>query len=181
MILPAIRTMKDLETFLQTNYQYCVILDVHISQLESILSMLHNNEKLAFFHIDLIKGLAIDEAAVEFLIQKYKVYGVVTTKPKVIKRAKQLGAKTILRTFIIDSGSLKKSHRFIEASEPDYVEVLPGIATKIINKMSRNTQINIIAGGLIESTDEVEEAFNNGASYVTTSNRSLWQHYENEK
>lgn len=85
MILPAIRSMKDLEKFIQTNYDYCVILDLHISQLEHILNMLKLNGKSAFFHVDLIKGLAIDEAAVEYLIQKFKVYGIVTTKTKLIK------------------------------------------------------------------------------------------------
>lgn len=177
MILPAIRSMKDLEKFIQTNYDYCVILDLHISQLEHILNMLKLNGKSAFFHVDLIKGLAIDEAAVEYLIQKFKVYGIVTTKTKLIKRAKLLGAQTILRTFIIDSSALKKSYRFIKACEPDYVEVLPGIATKVIKEMSGHTERKIVAGGLIETIEEAEIALANGASHITTSNQKLWEHY----
>lgn len=177
MILPAIRSMKDLEKFIQTNYDYCVILDLHISQLEHILNMLKLNGKSAFFHVDLIKGLAIDEAAIEYLIQKFKVNGIVTTKPKLIKKAKVLGAQTILRTFIIDSSSLKKSYRFIAACEPDYVEVLPGIATKVIKEISSNISQKIVAGGLIETVEEAEIALDNGATHITTSNQMLWQHY----
>ncbi|WP_414044511.1 glycerol-3-phosphate responsive antiterminator [Macrococcus sp. EM39E] len=173
--------MKDLETFLETQYEYCVILDLHISQIESILDMLIAYDKRAFFHVDLIKGLAIDESAVEFLIQKYKVFGIVTTRPKLIKRAKMLGAQTILRTFIIDSCALLKTYRFIEACEPDYVEVLPGIATKVVKELSDNTQRKIIAGGLIDTVEEAEKAFNNGATHVTTSNKVLWKYYNPEK
>ncbi|MCE4957202.1 glycerol-3-phosphate responsive antiterminator [Macrococcoides caseolyticum] len=178
MILPAIRTMKDLEDFLSLNYKYCVILDMHISQIEHILDMLNKHQKAAYFHVDLIKGLAVDEAAVEFLIQKYKVYGIVSTKPKLIKRAKSIGAKSILRTFIIDSSALKKSYRFIEACEPDSVEVLPGIALKVIQQMSKLEQVSIIAGGLIENISEVESAVMHGAAHVTTSNKALWTHFD---
>lgn len=181
MILPAIRTIKDLETFLDTQYEYCVILDLHMSQIENILSMLIAHNKHAFFHIDLIKGLAIDESAVEFLIQKYKVFGIVTTKPKLIKRAKALGAQTILRTFIIDSSALSKSYRFIEACEPDYVEMLPGIATKVVKELSEKTQRKIVAGGLIDTVEETEKAFENGATHVTTSNKLLWHYYDTSK
>lgn len=181
MIFPAIRTMKDLETFINTNYDYCVILDLHISQIEHILTLLRKNNKYAFFHVDLIKGLAADEAAVEFLIQKYNVHGIVSTKPKLIKRAKLLKAATILRTFIIDSSALIKSYRFIEMSDPDYIEVLPGIATKIVKEMRSETNKYIVAGGLIETVEEAEIAFANGATHITTSNKSLWEHYNPQK
>ncbi|MGV2927730.1 glycerol-3-phosphate responsive antiterminator [Macrococcus capreoli] len=181
MILPAIRTMKDLEIFIQTQYDYCVILDVHISQLDNILNMLMAHDKHAFFHVDLIKGLAVDEAAIEYLIQKFKVYGIVSTKPKLIKKAKMLGAQTILRIFIIDSSALSKSYRFIEQSDPDYVEVLPGIATKVIKELSECIRPKIIAGGLIETVEEVGTALQHGATHITSSNNILWKHFNPEK
>ncbi|MBG3870745.1 glycerol-3-phosphate responsive antiterminator, partial [Staphylococcus haemolyticus] len=36
------------------------------------------------------------------------------------------------------------------------------------------TKTEVIAGGLISEKREIEEAVSNGASYVTTSDRSLW-------
>ena len=57
--------------------------------------------------------------------------------------------------------------------DPDYVEVLPGIAHKIVENVREATTAKIIAGGLIEE-EKVNDAINSGASYVTTSNRKLW-------
>lgn len=108
MILPAIRSMKDLEKFVVTQYSTCVILDMHIGHVSNYIQFLNQDQKSAFIHIDLIKGMSTDEYAAEYIIQRYKVDGIVSTKPKIIKRAKQLGVKTILRTFIIDSNALKK-------------------------------------------------------------------------
>lgn len=52
-----------------------------------------------------------------------------------IKKAKALGVVTIFRVFIIDSHALERSIELIQRIEPDYVEVLPGIADKVIQEI----------------------------------------------
>lgn len=62
----------------------------------------------------------------------------------------------------------------IENSKPTFVEVLPGVIPKAIYKLSQNTQIPIIAGGMIESKEEVIEALGAGAVAISTSNSNLF-------
>ncbi|TDM12947.1 glycerol-3-phosphate responsive antiterminator [Macrococcus bovicus] len=176
MILPAVRDFKDIEKLSKSNYKQCVILDTHIGHLGNILAML--KDKQVFIHLDLIKGLSGEEAAVEYIFQKYKPYGIISTKTKIIKRASQLGVKTILRVFIIDSSALKRSIGIIEQCDADYVEVLPGIASKVIQEVRQKTGKPIIAGGLIDQEEEVEQALAHGAFAVTTSRRELWEKFE---
>lgn len=107
-ILPAIRNIKDLEKLIKTDYKMCVLLDMHIGHIKSIMELLKQNHIECFIHIDLIKGLSHDEFASEFIIQQYKPKGIVSTKSKVIK-AKSLNTLTIFRVFIIDSQALKRS------------------------------------------------------------------------
>lgn len=178
MILPAIREIKDIEKFIKMDYDTCVILDTHIGHLSNILALLKTADKKAFIHIDLIKGLSVDEAAVEYVIQKYKPAGIISTKPKLIKKAKHLKVKSVLRVFILDTSALKRSLSLIEQADPDYIEVMPGIASKVINRVKESSNKPIIAGGLIETIEEVETALAHGAYAVTTSNRELWKHYE---
>ena len=52
--------------------------------------------------------------------------------------------------------------------------MLPGVAGKAIKIIKEETQTPVIAGGLINTPEEVTEAVNNGAHYITTSNRQLW-------
>ncbi|KFE42821.1 glycerol-3-phosphate responsive antiterminator [Staphylococcus agnetis] len=173
-ILPAIRSMKSLEKLTQTDYKTCVILDTHIGHLKSMMQFIHSKHLHPFIHIDLIKGMSHDEYACEYIIQSYKPKGIVSTKSKVIKKAKALGVITIFRVFIIDSHALERSISLIQRIEPDFVEVLPGIANKVIERIYNETGVKVIAGGLISTEQEVNSAIESGASYVTTSEERLW-------
>ena len=42
--------------------------------------------------------------------------------------------------------------------EPDYVEVLPGVASKAVSKIQQETSASVIAGGLIDEQSEIREA-----------------------
>ena len=173
-VLPAIRNMKDLEKLTQTDYKVCVLLDMHVGHLRSIIELLKKHDIEAYIHIDLIKGMAHDEYACEYIIQTYKPKGIVSTKTKVIQKAKSLNVLTIFRVFIIDSQALTRSIELIEKVEPDFVEVLPGIASKAINQIQKETTTSVIAGGLINDEAEIQEAISSGAKYVTTSYQKLW-------
>ncbi|ARJ51747.1 glycerol-3-phosphate responsive antiterminator [Staphylococcus lutrae] len=173
-ILPAIRSIKDLEKLFKTDYKTCVLLDTHIGHLNGIMKLIQQHQLKPFMHIDLIKGMSHDEFACEYIIQTYRPKGIVSTKTKVIKKAKALGVVTIFRVFIIDSHALARSIELIQRIEPDYVEVLPGIADKVIQEIHQKTGVTVIAGGLINTQDEVSRAIQSGAAYITTSEQSLW-------
>ncbi len=173
-ILPAIRSMKDLEKLIQTDYKECVLLDTHIGHIKSIMELMKKNKIEVYMHIDLIRGMSHDEFACEFIIQNYHPKGIVSTKTKVINKAKALNTTTVFRVFILDSHALTRSIELIKRVEPDFVEVLPGIATKAIKIINEETNTSVIAGGLINDVEEVDVAVENGAKYITTSDRDLW-------
>ncbi|MCE5006044.1 glycerol-3-phosphate responsive antiterminator GlpP [Staphylococcus equorum] len=173
-ILPAIRSMKDLEKLIQTDYKECVLLDTHIGHIKSIMELMKKNNIEVYMHIDLIRGMSHDEFACEFIIQNYHPKGIVSTKTKVINKAKALNTTTVFRVFVLDSHALTRSIELIKRVEPDFVEVLPGIATKAIKIINEETNTSVIAGGLINDVEEVDVAVENGAKYITTSDRDLW-------
>ncbi|MDW5471808.1 glycerol-3-phosphate responsive antiterminator [Staphylococcus equorum] len=173
-ILPAIRSMKDLEKLIQTDYKECVLLDTHIGHIKSIMELMKKNNIEVYMHIDLIRGMSHDEFACEFIIQNYHPKGIVSTKTKVINKAKALNTTTVFRVFILDSHALTRSIELIKRVEPDFVEVLPGIAIKAIKIINEETNTSVIAGGLINDVEEVDVAVENGAKYITTSDRDLW-------
>ena len=173
-ILPAIRDMRDLERFLSSVFELGVLLEMHMSRLDSIFRLLGKHDKKVFIHMDLIQGMKADEYATEYVCQTFKPFGIISTKGNVIVKAKQNDVVTVQRLFLIDSTSLEKSIRHIERSKPDYIEVLPGIVPKYIQCVKEKTGIPVFAGGLIETKEEVQAALDAGASVITTSNRKLW-------
>ena len=129
----------------KTDYKICVLLDMHIGHLKSVMALLKANQIETYIHIDLIKGMAVDEFACEYIIQTYKPKGIVSTKSKVIQKAKSLNKLTIFRVFIIDSQALSRSINLIKKVEPDFVEVLPGIAHKVVKIIDEETPSKVIA------------------------------------
>jgi glycerol uptake operon antiterminator len=180
-ILPAIRKMEDIEKIMESNYNYIVILEVHVSRLKPIFKLAEAHQKKLIVHMDLIHGLKSDEFATEYICQEFKPFGVISTKGSVIVKAAQKGVKSIQRLFAIDSGSIEKGCALIKRIKPDYLEVLPGIIPKVIEDIKNQTKTEVFAGGLIDTIEEVERAYEAGAIAITTSNKGLWKYFEPAK
>lgn len=173
-ILPAIRSLKDFEKLIGSPYKKVVLLDIHIGNLASHMKEMRDHGFQVYIHLDLIKGLAINNEALEYIHQKFKPYGIITTRGKLINKAKSMKLKTILRVFLIDSSSVEKSIDMINQTSPDYIELLPGIVPKMIHFYTHTQNVDVIAGGLIETKQEVNQAIEAGAKFVTTSKKDLW-------
>ncbi|WHY72208.1 glycerol-3-phosphate responsive antiterminator [Fictibacillus enclensis] len=173
-VLPAVRKWKDLEKLLGTSYTYLVILDSHIAQLKDMVRLAGRANKKLFVHADLISGLKADEYAAEFICQEIKPAGIISTRSNVIATAKKKGVIAIQRLFLLDSIALETSYKIITKTQPDYVEVLPGLMPNIIQEVHEKTGIPVFAGGLIRTKEEIELAIKAGAVAVTTSDKELW-------
>jgi len=123
--------------------------------------------------VDFAEGIGKDRYGLEFLA-KQGVDGILTTRTNVVKAAKEYGLITVQRFFIVDSHSLGTSVDSIKISKPDIIEIMPGIVTKKIKEFAEKANVPIIAGGLIETVDEVHAALEAGATVVSTGEADLW-------
>ncbi|MBM7606198.1 glycerol uptake operon antiterminator [Metabacillus crassostreae] len=173
-ILPAIKTMKDFEIILKSDIEYIVMLEVHIAQVENIMKYAHKHEKKVLLHADLIQGLKNDEYSAEYLCQKIKPDGLISTRGSVLKTANKNNILSIQRLFLLDTIALETGYKLIQKVQPKFIEVLPGCVPHLIERISKETGLPIIAGGLITNNDEVESVLSAGAKAVTTSRKELW-------
>jgi len=180
-ILPAVRSMKDFEKLLEMPYEYIVLLDSHVANLQNIVQIAKKRGKKMLLHADLIQGLKNDDYAAEFLCQVIRPAGLISTRSNVIAKTKQNDLIAIQRVFLLDTNALEKSYALMERTRPDYIEVLPGLMPHIIREVHEKTGIPIIAGGLIRTAQEVENALAGGAVMVTTSRIELWNQYSHER
>mgnify|MGYP001377035938 CR=1 FL=1 len=176
-LLPSLKQMQDVEHFLASPFQTGILLDVHIARLESVMRMVKAKGKQLILHVDLIQGLQSDEAGVEFVCQEFRPLGIISTRTKAILAAKHKKVLAVQRVFLIDSNALEHSYRLMEQTDPDYIEVLPGILPGLIREVKDRTRKPILAGGFLRTKEDVEQALAAGAVAVTTSNRALWKQY----
>ena len=170
-VILAISSGREFEKFMDSPISGCVLMNLHLSMVGAFVEKAHSSGKQIYLHIDLIKGITADEAGCEFVCQVLGVDGIISTKGKVVETAKRLKKIAILRMFLIDTQSLNKGKKMIGELQPDYVEVLPGIACSILPKIKEETGADFLCGGLIDSAEQIAECLKQGAVAVTISNR----------
>ncbi len=126
-------------------------------------------------HIDLITGLASKEIAVDFIKQRTKADGIISTRPGLIKYAARLSLFTVLRFFVIDSLALTNIEKQLQNVRPDVVEVLPALMPRIVSKICQMANVPVITGGLVDDKDDVISMLSAGASCVSSTSEEIWQ------
>lgn len=172
-IAAAIRTEKDFSTALRSDVDMIFLLHSNIMTVHQYVKEIHSAGKKAFIHVDFAEGIGKDRYGLEFLA-KQGVDGILTTRTNIVKAAKEYGLITVQRFFIVDSHSLATSVDSIKLSKPDIIEIMPGVVIKKIKEFAEKASMPIIAGGLVETVEEVKAALEAGADVVSTGEADLW-------
>lgn len=151
------------------------ILGEDIFALRESVQKAHAQGALILAHVDLIKGVGRDEAGVRFLARELGVDGILTTRANLVGPAKREGLIALQRLFVLDSESLEAGLPAVARAGPDAVEILPGLILPLIARRLRLGSLPpLIAGGLIQEREQVEEILRAGAVAVSTSAQALW-------
>lgn len=173
-IIAAIKDEAGLEKCIDSDSRIIFILYGDIVSIADIVDKVKASGKLAMVHLDLIVGLSSKEVAVDFLKKYTKADGIITTKPTLIKRAKELGLYTILRLFIIDSMAYENIERQVKSAKPDLIEVLPALMPKIVAKICKLSATPVIAGGLVSDKEDIMALLQAGVTSISSTNEEIW-------
>lgn len=136
------------------------------------INQAHRAEKLLLIHIDLAEGIGKDRAGIRFLAD-CGVDGVISTKAQLIRFAKEQGLLTVQRFFALDSKGMESIEEMLRNTNPHFMEIMPGVIGKAIRRFSQG-RVPVIAGGLVQTKQEVTEALSCGATAVSTGQQALW-------
>ena len=142
-----------------------------IEGLADVLGLTGDCRKCAEF-TDLAEGLGKDRAGIQFCAQ-LGADGIISTRANLIRAARDLGLLTVQRFFALDSQGVDSIQELLDHSCPDLMEIMPGVIGKIIKRFS-NAKAPLIAGGLVETKDDVTTALKLGAFAVSTGIEDLW-------
>ena len=147
-IVAAIKDEEGLEVCIRRNdLQIVFVLYGEATTIGQIVDRLKEAGKTVMVHIDLVGGLSGREEAVRFIKAYTKADGIISTKPELVRYAKEIGLYTVYRIFVIDSKALK--------------------AVTL-------TRTPVIAGGLISEKEDVIQALDAGAIAISATNRDVW-------
>jgi len=173
-IVAAVKDENGLNDACKSDCNVIFMLFGSVIDIGRYVDLIIDSGKVPIVHIDLVSGLTGKEIAVDFISKNTKAAGIISTKPALIRRAKELGLLGIQRSFIIDSIALSNLKKQIEQYDPDAIEILPGIMPRIITEIKNDTNIPIIAGGLIRDKKDIMAALEAGADAISTTSSLLW-------
>ena len=174
-IITAVKDQEGLEACLLADSRIVFILFGDICSISDIVKKVKQAGKIAIVHMDLLSGIGSKEIAVDFIKEWTGADGVISTKPALLKRAKELGLFTVLRFFILDSMALTNITKQIEQVRPDMMEILPGVMPKITKRIVKQVNIPVICGGLISDKEDIIGALAAGASAISSTNQNVWK------
>jgi glycerol uptake operon antiterminator len=172
-IIAAVKNKEQLDLAVDSDAQIIFVLFGDVMNIKEISEFITSKNKIGIIHIDLVEGFTSKEIVVRYIKEETKFSGIISTKPQVVKLAKKYNLLGVQRVFIFDTLSLNnvKNHMI---SECDAIEVLPGIIPKVLEIISKYSNKPVVAGGLIETKEEVMQALNSGATCVSTTKKEIW-------
>jgi glycerol uptake operon antiterminator len=170
---PATTTGEQLERALGSRPEVLLILRANGLTLGPIVDRIHKRGKLVAIHLDLVSGLTSDRTAVDWLAES-GADAVVTSRGHLMAAIKLRSMTAIQRLLLIRRTQLAAGVTSIKRSEPDAVEVLPGILLPQVRALLPDLGRPLLAGGFVRSREDVAALLGSGAIAVTTSSEGLW-------
>lgn len=173
-IIASITSEDQVKAALTSSVDRINLMTGNINTLPELVRQLRDGGRRVFVHIEMVGGLGRDVSAMRFLSEQFGIDGIISTKSNNIAHAKQAGLATIQRVFAIDSAAVDTAIRMIGASQPDELELMPGLMPRIIRDVKNRVTQPLIVGGLIRSEEEIEQALESGANYVSVGDERFW-------
>ncbi|MDD2980710.1 MAG: glycerol-3-phosphate responsive antiterminator [Hespellia sp.] len=173
-VIAAIKNKEWLQACKESKCEIVYILYGDICDIADIVDEVKAAGKMAVVHLDLITGFSTKDICVDFIKKYTKADGVISTKPFLIKRARELGLFTVQRFFMIDAITYANIKKHVKENNPDVIEIMPAGLTKMIRYVLEEVDKPLVASGLVLDEEDVMGALKAGALAVSTTNRDIW-------
>lgn len=173
-VVPAVRSMGEVQEACRRGAAAIFFFKGDVFALREALPRCTGAGIPVYVHLDLLEGVGKDPAGIRVLKQ-LGAAGVVSTRGPLLREAREAGMLAIHRVFMVDSEALRTGLSAVRASEPDLVEVLPGIVfPHVIPQLRANLQVPVIGAGLVTRVEQVLAILRSGAVGVSASAKNLW-------
>lgn len=174
-IIGALKAVSEVDEAIDRGLDTVVLLHGTIFDVVTLVERAREDGLFTLIHIDLVEGIGRDAPGMRYLAQKVGVGGIITTKARLVREARDAGLLGILRLFLLDSQAYSTGIDLLKSCNPDAVEMLPGLVLPhLAEQIQRDIHHPIIAGGLIRTPKEARSALEAGAMAISTSRKELW-------
>ncbi len=138
----ALQNKEDLDVALASKANVVFLLTGSIFNTQELVARIKAAGKHVFLHLEFLEGIAADKSGVAYVAQHICPTGIISTRSNMIKVAKELNLLAIQRIFLIDTSAVHKGMKVTEQSQPDAIEVMPGIMPRVIHELTRSGKLD---------------------------------------
>jgi glycerol uptake operon antiterminator len=173
-VIAAVRTKEDYCSALTSKVKVMFMVGGDVFKVKEEMKAHKAKDGLLFLHMDLIEGIGKDLGGINFAKENFGIDGIISTKNHILKIGKQENLITVHRIFLMDFQALNSGMHLIKSSNPDFIELTPGVIPRVVNKVSRECSQPVISSGLISSEEDVRMMIRSGASNIVCSCKKIW-------
>ena len=141
--------------------------------LSEVVERVHDAGKLVAVHLDLVDGLRADHWGVAWLARS-GVDAIITSHGQMMSVIRHEGATAIHRLLLSRRSHLDTAVAALRRSQPDIVEILPGVILPAVVDLLPPLDVPLLAGGFVRTEGDARAVLAAGAIGVTTSSPTLW-------
>lgn len=171
-VIAAVKSDEDLRHAMTSDCAVIFFLYGTIIDIKDKVKIAKDGGKFALVHVDLVEGLSNRDISVEFLASNTAADGIISTRPSMIRKAKELKLIAIQRFFLLDS--IAYDNAVHQSCNADMIDVLPGALPRVLERLTQSIRQPIIASGLLSDKQDVFAALGAGAIAVSTTSEALW-------
>ena len=170
----AVKTDGELDAAISSGVGAVFLLRGDGLELAPLVRRIHDADKLAVVHLDLVDGLASDMAGVRWLA-RCGVDAVISSHGQAVRAVRAEGLVAIQRLLCVSQMAIELGLTAVSRSQPHLVELLPGIILpEVADLVLPRLSVPLLAGGFVRDREDVRRLIAAGAIGVTTSQAALW-------
>ncbi len=174
-IIAAVRQQYDFEVALESAVTTIFLLNEDMLNAKELIERIKAKGKNVLFNVDSPKNFEKGREAVDYICDTIRPDGIITSESNNIKYAKEKGMFSILKLSLVDSLSYETAVNAALSDKPDMIEILPGIIPKVLKQYCSQVNIPVIAGGLIDSKEDIVNIIRAGALGAAAGKKELWE------
>ncbi len=152
-----------------------VLRHCNLFEFANLLERAHRHRLVVYVNIDHIEGIHADHAGLSYLAQQLHIAGVISSNPRTLLLAKQVGLETIQRIYAVDSTGLYTALESVDTAEVDLLDISPALVIPhLLPYLEDPLPLPVIGSGLINCAQQVQEVLHAGASGVIVTRSDLW-------
>lgn len=173
-VVPSLWSQRDIEV-LPPSVEVALISRASLFDLPGMVEQLKRRGTKVLVQVDLLEGFGKDRTVVEYLSQSLGIDGIVTPNSNLIDAARREKILGIQRVFLHDSAALEKGLRILKHSNPDFIQLLPGLLVpEVLPVIQSQLTRPVMAAGFIRTKEQVKKILEAGVVAIDTSAQNLW-------